>query len=369
MSNRKKSNIKSKNTKLKNTKSKNKQKLSLNLIYEKNKGIIKQIDYKKHNNNKILNYEMICRLNAPQLLQIKKNPHSAHFFCNYDNVFFCNTKSEKDKCDKMTGIRYNRQFKPDIYRGKEPYIKYLLQQDDLLNQIGKKINYPINLDFINYYEALTYAIENKFIDNLSNSISSKLLLNNNNKIKVSNIIKVFETVSKDKYVFKNISQNQNNNNLTIVEIGQYWTFNQSNAKNLLSQNLIMEVSIPLNSGGVKLLHYCYCLGNLFFYKAQYQNYNQTFFAFYIPNNEKIKKINELDKLPNVENLTDNMAEHRAFIFQLNKVYRTYSSNLEIYLDKLINIRNNLTNLSQNDIRELQQFTKIKSQEWIDKFWN
>lgn len=102
-------------------------------------------------------YSMLCKLDSTKMNYIKENPHTAHFFCHYQNVFICDNNQS---CKNMSGITYNREFTPEPYYGRDPYLSNILNHKDLKHTLHKLTGIKgINTDWINLYELITQILK------------------------------------------------------------------------------------------------------------------------------------------------------------------------------------------------------------------
>jgi len=317
------------------------------LNYEKNKGIVKFVDYNKKGEYGVSKtYNMLCKLDKSKLEYIKNNPHTAHFFCNYNNVIFCNTPKEQKNCDKQLGITYSRQFRPEPFTGNDPYVDYIINHDDLIHHINKTLNYNINIEWINLYEFLNKVVKNN-LDKL-NKKNIKYYSNGS-----YNSMKAIQHFCEKNF---DISQS------TTQFLGADLIFidKKHNIKNInyyltneiqINSYVIIELEIPLNPNYYDLLYNLYdTYENIDFYLSSFQSNLATFYISF--HKTKEFNINKFDKYDS------------SFISQIDNIYHKMVSKQINYTDKLIFYSHNLENIPWNHIYNLRQMMEVKKKDWL-----
>lgn len=351
-SHKKDKNNKQKNQNNRKTKQNNrvtKQKLD-NIKYKKNKGIVKFVNYNiKQNLGQPRQYHMLCKLTGPKLDYINKNPHTAHFFCNYNNVIFCNTQSEKDNCNSQLGIKYSRTFRPDPFRGKDPYLDYIIQNDDLIHHIKRKTNIEmIDLDWINLYEVLCQVIISKIkkmnmitFYGINNSI--EYFMNKHFNDKVWSNSQIIETshfihinLNKDKYTFNRILEILNTM--------------------MIDSTIIIELSIPIRNNMEAVMYLLYSqFKDMKIYSSTYQSHQSTFYV--IATKDKIIEPIDINKIENIKYPTH-------FVHQFGNAYKEIGIKQKQYTDRLLFYIRNLEHLPWQHIYNLRNMMETKKKDWL-----
>ena len=71
--------------------------------------------------------DYLCLLSKKEIKNIKKNPHTGHFFCEVENIINCN----KDECKNKKGLRYSTKNNQIIEKSnidKKKNFKFILSK-------------------------------------------------------------------------------------------------------------------------------------------------------------------------------------------------------------------------------------------------